>query len=504
VSYAAFGVDPLRELIETAGGAPRLTLLVGTGASMEAGLPSWETLIRRLLRRAAKAQKLIDVSNEDALERWEAEAVRDGYLGAAAIVDALAEKRRNRWLLDALFEDKDPDSYFPGAISKQIPGLYRAFGDRLRVMTMNYDDLIEQAFRDDGAVDVLPATKGSDQRLEKPGLLLVHHLHGHVTRERKVLGDLVLSEGDYHRMQSRIGWQDTLVGQALRDSTVLFVGTSLIDPNLLRYLHGVRDELADSSSYAVFVQQGTYPKEPPVPKGVPEARRRALIARWTALGVTPVFVDHYVDVAQVLYEIARRRKKGDRYVGLAERAASWVGAVERDVLKFDTDATFETAERELRRRVQELLDKAVRVAERLERRRFDETLACSVWLADDAGERLTTWVTSDRIHVQCATVERVPISEHSNWAAVRAFCQGTPLAEPRDVYLSRWRFVLAIPLVVDDADHGRIPVGAFTVSSKTPRPESRLFKMEPDVRKRFTGTLEKGLLALLRQPFARP
>jgi hypothetical protein len=497
VSFVAFSEEPVSTVIETAGAASALTLLVGAGASMEAGLPSWEALVNRLLVRAAREQNLIDVTDDAAVQRWEWEAARDGYLGAAAIVDALAGDERDTWIAEELFQPAaGPADFFPGPISRQVPLLGRAFGRDLRLMTMNYDDLLEQAFRDGGADPIALAT--AEHRVPT-GSVPIYHLHGYLGRDGRDRGDLVLSEADYQRMQRGGAWQEDLVRNALRDSTVIFVGTSLIDPNLIRYLHAVLP-VADSSCFAVFVRQGTYP--PDVPRAIPRARERALTARWEALGVVPVFVDHYVDVAQVLYEIAHRRAKGSDYVPLANRAREWIDTVQAQILGVDDDAAFERGQRTVRSLLRSALDQAVAAVERLEMTPFDETLACSLWLVDAEGDELTSWVTTDRLHLDRATIDPVDIDEHSRWVAVRAFCRGTPLAEPRDIYASRWHFIRGTPLVLETDRHGRIPIGCLTTASMRGRADSRLATMASDVQAQFNDALVDPVTRLLDLPFA--
>jgi hypothetical protein len=86
----------------------------------------------------------------------------------------------------------------------------------------------------------------------------------------------------------------------------------------VRYLYGDAGA-ATPPRYAIFVRQDTY--EEGVPTGVPTAREEAVRARWSTVGVTAVFVDHYVDVAQVLYEMARAKQLGSNaYVPLPDRA----------------------------------------------------------------------------------------------------------------------------------------------------------------------------------------
>lgn len=464
---------------------------------MEAGLPSWERLLEKLLVRTAREKELIDTDDPSHSERWVAEGRRDGYLGAAAIVDALAGQERDTWLREELFSPSgEPGAYYPGAISSQVAQLARLYGNGLRILTLNYDDLIEQALRDSGGAPHAIATSNLAVPAGSTG---VYHLHGYLGRDDRPQGDLILSEGDYQRMQQdQTAWQHGVVHNALRDSTFIFVGTSLLDPNMIRYLYGVP---AGGQRFAVFVRQGTYPQD--VPTGIPLAREAALRERWEAVGVTPVFVDHYVDVAQVLYEIGRRREQADVYVPLPERSADWLTTIERSILGWDDAASFERAQRALNRLLASALDQAVQAARELDEHPWDEVLQLALWLVDANGERITNWVTTDRVHVDRRTIEPVEIDDHSRWVAVRSYCRGTPLAESRDIYASRWRFIRGTPLVLETAAHGRLPVGCLTTASLTGRDSTRLAGMDGDVERTFNGVLSDAILTLLDQPFVR-
>jgi hypothetical protein len=105
------------------------------------------------------------------------------------------------------------------------------------------------------------------------------------------------------------------------------------------------------------------------------------------------------------------------------------------------------------------------------------------------------------MHLDRGTVEPVAIDEHARWVAVRSYCRGLPLAEERNVYASRWRFIRGTLLIVQTERHGRIPVGCLTTASMRGRDETMLNAMDDVVESRFNQTLATTVLALLNQPF---
>lgn len=474
--------------------------MLGAGASIEAGLPSWPTLIERLLVRAGTERGLLKDTDDAGRARWVTEAVRrDGYLGAAAIVDALTDEDT----LEALIPEqlygvgRSAADFFPGPICRQLPRLVDAFGSTLELMTTNYDDLSEQALRDDPLNAREAFAYVGDQREAPADAVRVVHLHGFAGRAGAA-GKLVLTESDYQQMQQGASWQETLVRAALSQSMFVFVGTSLVDPNLVRYLHGDVGS-ATPPRYAIFVRQDTYEKD--VPTGVPAAREEAIRVRWAAVSVTAIFVDHYVDVAQLLYEMAHARRSGSAYVPLPVRARGWVEGVNTRLLGIGDDRAFVRGQALLGEQLRSALSGAMAAAQELEGRTWDEKLVLTLWLIDPNATHLVNRVTTDRLHLDQDTVEPVDINEHARWVAVRSYCRGLPLAETRDIYASRWRFIRGTPLVVDTDSHGRIPVGCLTTASMKGSDETMLNAMGDIVEARFNQTLSTSVLALLNQAF---
>lgn len=506
MGFSAFSEEPLGALVEQAGSARKLSLLVGAGASMEAGLPSWETLLDRLLLRGGEEAGLIPKKEpgtrveavEEEHERWLTQAGRDGPLGKAALAEALSGQHRDSRIREALFgPGQGPDDYFPGPTSQQIAFLSEVFNDDLRLVTLNYDDLVEQALK---RRNLSPFAIATEDHHVPDGHTGIFHLHGYLGRDGRPQGRLILSEADYMQMQDGSSWQQSLVTTALMDSTLVFVGASMLDPNVIRYLHGVKPPNAEQlHRFALFVRQGTYDSS--VPTAIRSAREKALAQRWKALGVTAVYLDHFTDVAQVLFEIGQRRRLAENSVPLSERAPNWVSTVQAELLGCDDDTLFLPSQETINELLVNALRKAREVVESRLGQEWDETLQLALWLVDRTGTELTNWVMTDRLHVEPKTIEAVPISEYSRWVAVRSYCLGTPLAESRDVYASRWKFVRGTPLMIDSETFGRLPVGCLTTASMSRRGDTLLSKMRGDVLTAFNDALSDTILTLLEQPF---
>ncbi|MDQ3739586.1 MAG: hypothetical protein M3320_01255 [Actinomycetota bacterium] len=91
----------------------------------------------------------------------------------------------------------------------------------------------------------------------------------------------------------------------------------------------------------------------------------------------------------------------------------------------------------------------------------------------------------------------MPISEHSQWVAVRGFCRGAALGEPRDIYASRWKYIRGLPLITADG----LPVGALTVASMLPEGETMLDRMPDVIEAAFDDALRQVALDILNLAF---
>jgi len=106
------------------------------------------------------------------------------------------------------------------------------------VLTTNYDRLLERALVEVGIADAdirskLPLDGGGKTPFE------VVHLHGVIEDASLGADRLVLAEDEYLTESEGSRARQSLVLEALRRPS-LFVGTSLSDPNILRYLYAAR------------------------------------------------------------------------------------------------------------------------------------------------------------------------------------------------------------------------------------------------------------------------
>jgi hypothetical protein len=456
--------DP-QPIIERLAAAERLTFIVGAGASMEAGLPSWGRLVRLLLQAAAPAS----LSDGDRAE-WLDAAAEPGLLAMAATARALAgsDEEFMARVEHHLYDGRNADQFDPGPLAREIAAWKREY-PQTQIATLNYDQLLEHALQDMG----LDAEAREDGDPEPPGIAVIRHLHGHLTGA-PTNDAVVLTESDY-ALWPASSWQDEFMDNAL-GGVCVFLGLSFTDQNLLRWIY----RSSDSQHVAVLVRQSS----PRVSRDVRHELESATRARLQRAHVTAYWADFYAEVAQLLHEARRRRGPGKPPSRYPDRAQKRALKGRRRCLP----ATgLETRQRKVRTILSESLA-GVRAA--LRTVGIDAAaavLGLGLWGLDYKRREVTLWAVSDRIHVDISTVIAVPLAWGTEWVAVEAITQGSVVEWDPDTYASRWRSVRGIPLVwTRPEQRERIIVGAATLTTTQPTGDSIFDEAErhaPGIRK---------------------
>lgn len=490
MSFASLAQPEIEPLIERLATASDLTLLVGAGASMEAGLPSWRALIEQLLQTVGG--ELTGLSEEERAAWVTGTIERDDLLGAAAVVGVMAEQGLGDLIPAELYGGLGAEAFAPGPIAHQVAAMRGIWGEQLEILTTNYDDLLEQALIDAGIAPskIRSYTQNRERAKRAVGTVAVTHLHGLAGRSGTPKG-IVLTEEHYHRMQRGTSWQEQMVTDRLGQSTCIFVGMSLADPNLIRYLYGYKAPERPRHA-AIFVRQG----EPQVSASVRVAMEEAARRRWGRCGVQAIFVDHFADAAQLLYEISYRHQVGPvDYSPVTERAREAIGCLESG-LSVANQPEFARRQVALSSGLRMLLEDLVPYTLSIAGLRVQETLALALWILDKNGSGLVGWAHSDRAHQDPSTVAPVPVAAASNWVSVRTLCQGTIMEFDRDNYASRWHFVRGLPLVLTEPT--RLPIGALTISSTKSASSSILTKMPESIEAALHSALQNVALRLVQ------
>ena len=454
---------------------------------MDAGLPGWTDLLRTLLedgfRREQRRLKSLGMGLPAATyEELASEVLDAGDVNqAGTVVRLLLDERRDHAISDALY-DEHGYAVEPGPVLHSIARLGHTFPGRCRFLTFNYDNLLEKAIvapevRAPGEVSAPSRDAKSLPKLTE-GVFPVVHLHGCIPQGGEPDGHIVLDETDYVESVSA----RKLLDRVLSDRTpTLLVGLSMTDRNLVSSLLRQQDRLSQASGtrrdtrFGLFVQSS----------GSPRASL-AYRERIRSLGVRPVDLVSYAQVAQILQEVALNRILGsDEYwsnhrYGL--RFERWVTAF-GDAYPMASSDDFRDSQRRIHDALRnELEGLCSPVAEDalLRAKRPDEHLGMELWLRFPATSGLgeiRRWAsTVTELRESWLVEERsAPIERDSRVIAATSIYSGTTeISDYSKQPGARWQAAISVPIVGSNPPHYHLPVGAVVLLSTNRMGESIL------------------------------
>ena len=224
-----------------------MSLVLGAGVSMELGVPNWRELARRLWRRLPGA----DTSSAGALP----EDAQSLPLVFELAKQRMGERAYVEALRACIYEHAPPrvgvadEGTTLGVLADAISRDHYLGAERRisRVVTFNADELLRDALRRrrgdrgqywrtmDHAVPEIPTGRGAQP-------VPIYHVHGFLPRAGGAFAGLsehrlVFTDSQYWDSgTSQASLANRTMNAALADSHCIFVGLSMSDPNLLRWL----------------------------------------------------------------------------------------------------------------------------------------------------------------------------------------------------------------------------------------------------------------------------
>jgi hypothetical protein len=278
----------------------KLTILIGTGASVAYQVPMWHELICRLLKMLLKQEGIVlnKVSIKNLLRNEFQESssivlgriLRTGF-GQLSFVNSLR---------DALYSE---------FISKpKGETIYTAIGDLVnkgmanppKIINFNFDNILCEHLTSIG----IPNTPifSTESRNEESSLP-IYHVHGHLPRTgsitNEMLNSIVFGEQEYHGQYSDPhSWQSILQLSEFKDQTALFVGLSMADPNIRRLLEIARKYSAVPKHYVILKNKWTN-----LSNKAHIFLKKKEEALFSDLGVNVVWVDDYPEIPKFIKTI---------------------------------------------------------------------------------------------------------------------------------------------------------------------------------------------------------
>jgi hypothetical protein len=470
-------------LIEQVAGAGRLVIYVGAGVTITESGHSWSSLVEVLFARldANPGPRAAIAETFDLPKR--ASIVNEYFQRTekAAAPQVVANLLRNALYQNAHWHGGD----YTAAIA-QLCKEKLALGQRVTIVTTNYDQYLEKAFRDasgdtataervrslvlplDGAVD-----GDAMSRLDEAGdSLSVVHLHG-VVLEQYTAGvreDVVLDEADYLRTEAASG---AVLTDLFSRNDVLILGSSLEDDPLMRALWRTKD--SGRSRWAVFPRQNYRDRSgaygPPVENytDLIYAQRR----RCSLFEVEIVAPDFHSQAAQfvreaaVACECARQGTDDASYLRsrYGARLESWWSAWSGTRSGTSGHPTV-SAQRKDHQGLTRALARIQKTASVISPEREKLKLELWVrWRPSSTHRNLRLWASSTGTWVDHQTMRSEEIDVNSEFLAVTAFCNGVAATRPGEAGpRRRWTTYLAVPVRVG-LDSRKIQAGVLLMAT---------------------------------------
>lgn len=244
-----------------------VVLFLGAGVSMSAGLPSWDNLLKKMLRRGTSVPESdFDFISEQCFESSiiTARYIKILYKNEKDNSNASALSDDN---LEVAFKEMLVDELYPSDLNirNDKAGKYQlinCIGELIdsknveSVVTYNYDDLMEQELERRN----IPYTSINGKNRWMKGDLPIFHVHGMLPSNKQdvIDSDIILSEKEYHNAYKEpYNWSTVEQLHALRYKTCFFIGLSMSDPNLRRLLDLASDGTDKEAHHFVFLQNKT-------------------------------------------------------------------------------------------------------------------------------------------------------------------------------------------------------------------------------------------------------
>jgi len=221
-----------------------VVLFLGAGISIDANVPLWDELINNLLfaminDKLKEIGKSVSISKLKSLVDFAHENKEDSPITQMRYIrSAFEQSKYNRLVHDVLYQNR-PKTRTPllNSIAK-IASPQRSHIGVKSIVTYNFDDLLERCLNSNKIDFRLVCTEADIPETNK---LNISHVHGFIPHRNEDFSEdncnIVFSEEDYHKMyRDAYCWSNIVQLSAFRDSTCLFIGCSLNDPNLRRLL----------------------------------------------------------------------------------------------------------------------------------------------------------------------------------------------------------------------------------------------------------------------------
>ncbi|HOU96514.1 MAG TPA: TIR domain-containing protein [Bacteroidales bacterium] len=288
-----------------------LTLFCGAGISYDAGIPTWNTLLKSLLKAVYSDNH--DVPDLDTrLANLFQKRINVSPLILAQYLKTLLGKKFTSTVRDTLYKDCNDKSKIVDSIS-ELSRQKRNRKPLKAIITFNFDDLIEEKLTKEKIDFKTIFTEGERYKEEE---IPIYHPHGFLPRSKNLTSknDVVFSEDAYHsQFIDPFSWSNLVQLNHLNNSTCLFIGISLTDPNMRRLLDvSIRKNGKGEKNHYIIKKRYTIEELYPESEIVKLKDKKVIpviesIEEQDAnnLGFNVIWINQFKEIPEILNEIGR-------------------------------------------------------------------------------------------------------------------------------------------------------------------------------------------------------
>ncbi len=246
----------------------KLSIFLGAGISVSCGLPDWDSLL----------ETLKSVIESNGVHLYES--------------DDIANVARK--LLGGRFNAVVADCLYGHGLQVSDSALAVAHSGIKNIVCFNFDDILEEIFQAE-CIEHSIVLNGEKFNLNNDRTT-VFHPHGYLgrfdTESEQKASKIILSKSDYDSLYLDHYCLTNLIQLSmLMTKTVLFIGMSMTDPNIMRLLKEARKIGVWNWHYALIKQVGQ-------DESIKETRRLR------SVGVDPVWYKEYSDIPRILNQLS--------------------------------------------------------------------------------------------------------------------------------------------------------------------------------------------------------
>jgi hypothetical protein len=235
----------------------KLSLFLGAGVSISAGVPGWKDLVSKVYLKSLHSKGIsLGELESDPQIYWN---ITEGLNSTNLLIRTryskyLLNENYKNFVKEALYEN----SKFTSDLIKSIVTLCgNTKGSLKGIVTYNFDDLLEQNLK---THNIKYSSIWNANQIPDSESIPIFHVHGFIPHDKNIESHIVFSEDDYHNLYTDIySWSNLIQINYFRDYNCFFIGTSLLDPNIRRLL----DIAKKTSSYKkhYVIQKRIYSEE---------------------------------------------------------------------------------------------------------------------------------------------------------------------------------------------------------------------------------------------------